>query len=396
MLERVPLGGRFLYPVSDAELNRRWHLIREVMSKNGIDLLVVQNEGMDLGGYVRWISDIQAGYPETIIFQLDDEMITINSSGYTDPLPPKFMRRGIKKAIGRAYFRTLRTSNEMDAEIAAEEIRKTGKKNIGLVNLGRMHACFYNKLLQELSECNFVDVTDDIDYIKAVKSKEELELAQAVCDLEDEVMAAVPDMIRPGRREMDIRNDIHDMCLRLGAEAQFFLTVSSSPMNTVCGQVPLIYEGRKICENDNISVLIESSGPGGFFAELQRTFTLGEPSPELMYCWNKAVEAQEMCRKMLVPGGDPEKTFYALNEFLRENGFAQEERLFAHGQGYDLIERPGLFPGENMKFAEDMFVVLHPCAVNANGMCTCADNFRVTKNGGERLHRTPQSIMVIK
>jgi|LSQX01.1.fsa_nt_gb Xaa-Pro aminopeptidase len=393
-LKRTPLGGRFLYPVSDAELERRWGLIRAIMKKTGVDLLIVQNEGQDLGGYVRWLSDIPAGYPVTIIFQMNDGMIMINSSGVTRPLPPEFMRRGISKAIGRPYFRTVNPTNEVDAEVVVEEVKKTGKKNIGLVNLGRMHASFYIALTRGLSKCNFVDITDEIDCIKAVKSAEELEVAQAVCDLEDEVMAAVPYMIRPGRRELDVRNDIHDMCLRLGAEGQFFLTVSSSPMNTICGQIPLLYEGKIIQENENISVLIESSGPGGFFAELQRTVCTGEPSEQLMFAWEKAVEVQKICATMLVPGGDPTEVFGALNQFLESNGFAQEERLFAHGQGYDLIERPALMPGETMKFVENMFITLHPAVVNQFAMCTCADNFLITKKGGMRLHKTPQDIFI--
>ena len=396
MLERESLGGRFLYPVSDQELQRRWSLVRRMMEDKGLDLLVMQNEGQDLGGYVRWFSDVQAGYPETIIFQKEDGMIMINSSGVTRPLPPEFMRRGIKKAIGRPYFRTINPTNEVDALVAAEEIKATGKKQIGLINLGRMHASFYNCLMRELPECDFTDVTDEIDLIKAVKSSEELEIAQAVCDLEDQVMEQVPDLIRAGRSELEVRNDIHDLCLKAGAEGQFFLTVSSSPMNTVCGQVPLLYEGKTIEEGDNISVLIESSGPGGFFAELQRTFTLGaKPSEELKAAWNKAVRAQQMCRYMLVPGGDPVEVFLALNWFLKEDGYAPEERLFAHGQGYDLIERPGLLPGETMPFAKDMFIVLHPAAVNRYAMCTCADNFRICEEGAVRLHHFPQEIIEI-
>lgn len=396
MLDRTPLGGRFLYPVSDKELERRWTLVREMMSRKGLDLLIMMNEGQDLGGYVRWFSDIQAGYPESIIFQKDDGMIMINSSGFSRPLPPEFMRRGIKKAIGRAYFRTIAPTNEVDGEIIAEEIRKTGKKNIGWINLGRVHACLYNKIVEELSDCNFVDVTDEIDFIKAIKSQEEFEIAQAVCDLEDKVMEQVVGFIKPGRKEYEIRNDIHDLCLRNGAEGQFFLTVSSSPMNTVCGQLPLLYEGRTIEDGDNISVLIESSGPGGFFAELQRTFTLGEASDELKAAWKKAVDAQKMCQDMLRPGGEPTAIFNALNKFLESDGYACEERLFAHGQGYDLIERPGFMPGETMKLEKDMFIVLHPAAVNRYAMCTCADNFRVTENGAVRIHHFPQKIINCK
>ncbi len=113
-----------------------------------------------------------------------------------------------------------------------------------------------------------------------------------------------------------------------------------------------------------------------------------------MFAWEKAVEVQKICATMLVPGGDPTEVFGVLNHFLESNGFAQEERLFAHGQGYDLIERPALMPGETMKFVENMFITLHPAVVNQFAMCTCADNFLITKKGGMRLHKTPQDIFI--
>lgn len=395
MYKRTPLGGRYLYPVSEKELRRRWEAVRAAMKKQGVEVLIIQNEYQDLGGYVRWFSDVPAGYPETIIFPADEEMIMITSGAPSHPIPPEFMRRGIQEAISSPYFRTLNFTNEYDADIVVKKIREMGKKYIGFVNLGRMHACFYNKVVQSLSDCSFTDMTDEVDQIKAVKSPEEMEAILAAVALHDKVMGAAPVMIRPGRREADIRNDIHDLAQQLDAEGQMFIGVGSDKIGKPFGQLPLLYAGRVLEHGDYFHLLLESSGPGGYFCELGRMFCLGDPSPELEKTWRDTVKAQEICAQMLVPGGDPVAIFHRLNTFLSDNGYAPEERLFAHGQGYDLIERPGITPGETMKLMQDMYIVLHPQLTNRQAMCVCADNFIVTPTGGVRLHKTPQELFLL-
>ena len=44
------------------------------------------------------------------------------------------------------------------------------------------------------------------------------------------------------------------------------------------------------------------------------------------------------------------------NNKLVSYGLQPETRLFAHGQGYDLVERPAFFKGETMKVKENMFL----------------------------------------
>ena len=68
-------------PISTAELERRWAETRRAMVRQGLDCLVMQNSNQYLGGYVRWFTDVPAkeGYPVTVIFPVDDEMIMITS-----------------------------------------------------------------------------------------------------------------------------------------------------------------------------------------------------------------------------------------------------------------------------------------------------------------------------
>ena len=68
--------------ISTPELERRWNSVREVMRDKKIDYLLMRNDGEFLGGYVRWFTDIPARhtYPYTVIFPVDDEMISGNNN----------------------------------------------------------------------------------------------------------------------------------------------------------------------------------------------------------------------------------------------------------------------------------------------------------------------------
>jgi Xaa-Pro aminopeptidase len=395
MLKPTPLGGKIQYPISDAELERRHNAVRKAMKQAGIDVFVVQNEGQDLGGYVRWLTDIPAGYPVTIVFPVDDEMTIIMSGSPNYPLPPENLARRINRRISLPYFRTLHYTNFLDADAAASRIKEMGKPTVGLVNLGRMHAGFYNHLTESLKGFEIIDFTDAVDEIRAVKSPEEIIRIRESALMHDNVFYAMPTIIRPGRSEKDIWCDVHDLACKNGSEGQIVLMIGSNPFGRPVGQGLLYFLGRRIEFGDQVFVMLESSGPGGYFCELGRIWCLGEPTKDLIDCWETAKKAQDMTAEMLKPGAKPKEILEAVNKFLIEKGYGPEDRLYAHGQGYDLIERPGMSPWETMEVKENMVFAIHPMPTSSTAQAFCCDNFLVGKDGAERLHRFPRELIVL-
>jgi Xaa-Pro aminopeptidase len=73
-----------------------------------------------------------------------------------------------------------------------------------------------------------------------------------------------------------------------------------------------------------------------------------------------------------------------------------EERLCSHGQGYDLVERPAIMPGEKMTLKANMFMAIHPEMIRSKeGYVFNCDNFLITRSGATRLNRTPREIFVV-
>jgi Xaa-Pro aminopeptidase len=391
---------RLTTSISTAELERRWKAVREMMHKNKIDFLVMRQDEEFLGGYVRWFSDFAArhSYPFTVIFPVDEEMTFITCGGFppAEPaFPPQWAVRGVKKRLGAPYFESVHYTSTYDAELAVGVLKEKKRATIGWVGKSYIPITFYEYLRKHLPGWKFVDATDEVDQIKVIKSAEEIELIKRTAELQDVAMEHVRKSVRPGRRTFEMLAEAQYSCVMQGSERQLIL-VNSGPPGMPVPFVFRHFQNRVIREGDQFSILIEVNGPGGFYAEIGRVFSLGKPSQELQDACGVAREAQEVTLKLLKPGANPKDISDANSDFLQKKGYSPEKRLYAHGQGYDLVERPLIRHDEPMKIQAGMNLTIHPGATHSTVWATVCDNYLVTETGvSPCLHKTPKEIIVV-
>jgi Xaa-Pro aminopeptidase len=240
-----------------------------------------------------------------------------------------------------------------------------------------------------------VDFTEHVDQIKAIKSEEELQLIKKTTSIQDAAFEKTLHIIKPGMRDSEVAAFIQNTVVNLGSEQQLIM-VGSAPMGTPCTQLRRHFTNRQIKAGDQFAIMIEVNGPGGMYAELGRTCVLGKASQELLDAYDAAIEAQKITLNQLKPGADPKDVITVHNSFLRENGWPEETRLYAHGQGYDLVERPGIRDDESMKIKANMNMTVHPIVASKTVFSWACDNYVITENGpSECLHKTPKKIFEI-
>ena len=396
---------RISVQISTGELERRWKAVREAMKEEGIDFLIMQNRDQFLGGYVKWFTDVPAfnGYPTTVLFPREEEMTLINigprmdpQSALTDLSTKDWALRGVKNRFTAPYFPSLHYSKTYDAELIVDLLKSYKDITIGFVALGHIPAAFYNHITTNLVGAKFTDGTDLVDEIKAVKSDEEIELIKKAAEIQDIAMEKAFNTIKPGMRDHEIMALAQYTVQNLGSEQQLIMA-GSAPMGTPCPMLKRHFMQREIREGDQFTLMIESNGPGGQYAELGRTCVLGKASDELLEACEIAKEAQQITIDLLKPGADPKDLLLANNEFLKKNGFPEEKRLYAHGQGYDLVERPSIRDDEPMKLKANMNITIHPITGSKTAFAWVCDNYLVTENGhSECLHKTPKKIFEIE
>jgi Xaa-Pro aminopeptidase len=370
-----------------------------MMRNRNYDYLIMRNDEEFLGGYVKWFTDIPArhSYPYTVIFPVDDEMTLIypGSNPPGDPGPPPWAVRGVKQRLGAPYFASVHYTSYYDAELAVGVLQEKKGATIGLVGRSYIPITFFEYLSKHLTGAHFEDATDQIDRIKVIKSPEELELIKATAELQDRAIEHLKTFIRPGLRDFEVYAEAHYHTTLSGSERQLIL-VGSGPQGTAVPFTSRHFQNRVINEGDQVSVLIEVNGPGGLYTEIGRIFSIGKPSQELQDAFQVSVEAQEVTVSLLKPEAEPKEIWDANNAFLEKNGYFPERRLYAHGQGYDLVERPLIRYDEPMKIKAGMNLTVHPAAVTKSVWGSLTDNYLVTEGGaGPCIHKTPKEIIVI-
>jgi Xaa-Pro aminopeptidase len=393
------LSERLQTPISTAELDRRWAAVRAAMERDKIDVLLMQNNNDHMGGYVQYFTDLPAtnGYPQTVVFPRDDLMTLVSMGpfgGVSNPADKSDgVRRGVKQWLTTPSFVSCNYTASYDAELAAKGLAPYAGGTIGLVCTAQMSFALVDYLQKgRFSNTKFVEATDLVDNIKAIKSAEEQELIRRAAAMQDGAMRAAFAAVEPGLRDRDVAAIAQCHSQRHGSENGIYLC-ASMPADKPAQFSQRHYQNRVIEAGDTIALLVEDSGPGGMYTELGRTCVVGKASAELKDEFALAVEARKFNLGLLKPAASCKDIFAAYNEFMRKNGRPEEKRLHCHGQGYDLVERPLIRNDEPMTIKKDMNIVVHPTYIRGHVLSWVCDNYLIGPDGpGERLHHFPEAI----
>jgi len=385
-------------PISTQELERRWTAMRKAMEAQGIDVLVMQNNNDFMGGYVKYFTDLPAtnGYALSVIFPRDDGMTVIGQGPFGNDrmLPPAGdgVRRGVKRLMTSPSYASAPFTKEVDAALAENALEAYSGATIGLVGTAAMPAAFVDYLRRgKLSNAKFVEASDLVDEIKAVKSAEEIELLRRTAAMQDACMAAAFAAMKPGMKDIEVAAVAERTGHDYGSEQGLFMC-ASGPIGTAPLQANRHFQNRTIQAGDQLSLLVESNGAGGYYTELGRTAVLGKASQEMKDEFAFVIEARNFTLKLLKPGASGKEIWDAYNQFMRQNKRPEEKRLYCHGQGYDMVERPLVRFDEPMKLKANMVLSCHPTYALAGSFNWACDDYLITASGVERLHKFPETI----
>lgn len=401
--------GHLMKTASEAELERRWTAVREMMRERKIDYLVIQQSDEFLGGVLRWFTDWMARnqFPLTAVFPVDDEMslvswgyrqkTTLDNTEVDGFYPPPYYRPGIKKVYQDDALPCLNYTEHDVARLAARAIEKK-KPVVGWVDRIGIPVGFYESLMRQLPEATFVDATEEVDYLRASRSPEEVENLRVTAAMQDDLMEHLTKIINPGMHDYDIYAEVKGYCAHRGT-SRLLCLVNSGPIGTHVPFARYPMQGRQIKEGDEITLLVEGNGPGGQFTEIARKFVLGEPTQALKEAWEANVECQQLVARDLVPGADARDIERLLQVFARDHGYQPMRISCCHAQGYSCVERPTCNDVEPMPIPANSNQAVHPLLEkvfpDGSGVWTmCCDNYLVgPATGAERVHKFPLGLV---
>jgi Xaa-Pro aminopeptidase len=395
----MALSERLNTPISTAELERRWKLVRAAMADAKIDVLLMQNNNDHMGGYVRYFTDMPAtnGYPNTVVFPRDDEMTVVCQGpfgGNETTAQGNLTWRGVKRIMTTPSYASAHYTKDYDPELAVKALEPFRNGTIGYVGTYQMSYAMLDYVKRTFPKARYVDASDLVDKIKVIKSAEEQELVKRAALMQDGAMRAAFAAAKPGMRDTEVAAIAQQYSVSHGSENGIYLC-ASMPLGTPSKFGNKHLQNRVIQKGDQIALLVEDNGPGGMYTELGRSCVVGVKVPQEMKDELAFVmEARKLTLDLLKPGTPSKDVWDGFNAFMRKNGRPMEARLYCHGQGYDLVERPLVRNDEPMAIEVDMNIVVHPTYIHAGYLNWLCDNYIIGGNGpGDRLHQFPEEVV---
>lgn len=374
---------------SDAERARRLSALRAAMSAAGLDaLVVVGRSDLRFRGRVLYVTDI---------FQFTaDCFAVIGTTG-----APVFISTpvvGLGQAMLTTWaseFRAGAAPGEEVGKVLAERGKAAGR--IGIVGLSDAIAAEHlRQLSATVPAARIEDATRLFEDVRQVKSAEEIENLRSTSAVFRKIFAALEAEIRPGIAEADIA----------GCAARIAKLHGCRDVKTAMATTPfraISYGSKKRIEADDlVMVWIETPGPTGYWLELRRCYSFGEPPADVQRFWAVILEMWHAMLPTIRPGAMASAVMAAAGDVLTRHGYDLSEGGYGiHGIGTDAIE--GMWvPGNDRVLKENEVVSLHPGVTFATEeearrlrFIGTTDNVLVTPSGGERMTYASDCIVAL-
>ncbi|MCL4516564.1 MAG: Xaa-Pro peptidase family protein [Firmicutes bacterium] len=266
---------------------------------------------------------------------------------------------------------------------------------------GSLGVSAHQRLGEAMPGVAWVEAGDIIANLRLVKDPEEIELHRKAAFYSDWMLEEGLRLIRSGGRpsEIEIEQAMASGVIRkMQAELNPVVVVSMLAGALVCsGPRSAFPHGlpspRRVAPDENL-ILSVGCAVGGYFAESERTFILGEPTPEQRKRYEAARAAQEIGTQALVPGAlccDVNKKCLSS---IREAGLGKYiKHRQGHGIGIQNHEPPWIEDGDATVLRPGMVVSSEPGIYVPNqGGYRISDTVLITAAGSERLTRFPRDL----
>lgn len=236
--------------------------------------------------------------------------------------------------------------------------------------------------------------TDVLRRLRMLKDAAEIDALRKAGAAIDRVHARVPEFLVPGRTEADVAADIAEAIVAEGHSEVAFIIVGSGPHGAdphhECSD-------RELRAGDIVVVDIGGPYAPGYNSDCTRTYSIGEPDPEVARRYAVLQRAQQAAVEAVRPGATAEQIDAAARDVLAAEGLAEAfVHRTGHGIGLSVHEEPYIVAGNTLPLEPGMAFSVEP-GVYFPGQwgARIEDIVVVTADGVESVNHQPHDLVVV-
>lgn len=236
--------------------------------------------------------------------------------------------------------------------------------------------------------------TDVMRELRMVKEQSEIDALRKAGAAIDRVHARVPQFLLPGRTEADVAADIAEAIVAEGHSEVAFIIVGSGPHSADPHHG---YSDRELRAGDIVVVDIGGAYEPGYHSDSTRTYSIGEPDPEVAQRYSVLQRAQRAAVDAVRPGVTAEQVDAAARDVLAGAGLAEAfVHRTGHGIGLSVHEEPYIVAGNDLPLAAGMAFSIEP-GIYFPGRwgARIEDIVVVTQDGALAVNNRPHELIVV-
>ncbi len=236
--------------------------------------------------------------------------------------------------------------------------------------------------------------TDVLRTLRMLKDPVEVDALRKAGAAIDRVHARVPEFLAPGRTEADVAADIAEAIVAEGHSEVAFIIVGSGPHGAdphhECSD-------RELRAGDIVVVDIGGPYDPGYNSDSTRTYSLGEPDPEVARRYAVLQRAQRVAVDVVRPGVTAEQVDAAARDVLAAEGLAEAfVHRTGHGIGLSVHEEPYIVAGNSLPLQEGMAFSVEPgIYFPGHWGARIEDIVIVTADGALSVNNRPHDLVVV-
>ncbi|WP_158735183.1 Xaa-Pro peptidase family protein [Alteribacillus sp. YIM 98480] len=233
-----------------------------------------------------------------------------------------------------------------------------------------------------------------VEEIRLIKDDKEIAVLKEAAEIADITFKHIAAFIKPGMKEKDVSNEIEFFMRKQGADSSSFDIIVASGWRSA---LPHGVASDKVIKTGELVTLDFGAYYRGYCSDITRTLAVGEPSEELKKIYETVYEAQVKAVEEIKPEISGVEADAIAREYINDQGYG---KYFGHGLGHGLgmevHEGPRLSPKGKKTLKPGMVVTVEPgIYVPEVGGTRIEDDIVITKQGNERLTRSPKELMIV-
>ena len=236
--------------------------------------------------------------------------------------------------------------------------------------------------------------TDVLRRLRMIKDGAEIDALRKAGAAIDRVHARVPEFLVPGRTEADVAADIAEAIVAEGHSEVAFVIVGSGPHGAdphhECSD-------RELRAGDIVVVDIGGPYEPGYNSDSTRTYSIGEPNPEVAQRYSVLQRAQRAAVEAVRPGVTAEQVDAVARDVLAAEGLAEAfVHRTGHGIGLSVHEEPYIVAGNALPLEQGMAFSVEP-GIYFPGQwgARIEDIVIVTADGALPVNNRPHELVVV-